>query len=96
VLPLDRVAFGRQHYPTIIPIKIYYTSRSYVKRGRGPGVTRWRLTISEAYHGAFDDWQIGLTPGDYEFEDCGSPLLIIGEQQGTYVSFGFPLPTNYA
>jgi hypothetical protein len=96
VLPLDRVAFRRQHYPTIIPIKIYYTSRSYVKRGRGPGVTRWRLTISEAYHGAFDDWQIGLTPGDYEFEDCGSPLLIIGEQRGTYALFVFPLATNYA
>jgi hypothetical protein len=96
VIPLDRVAFGHQHYPTPIPIKVYYTSRSYVKRGRGPGVTHWRLTKNGAYTGAFGDWQIGLTPGDYEFEDCGSPLFIIGEQHGSYVLFVSPLLTNYA
>jgi hypothetical protein len=96
VIPLDRVAFGRQHYPIPVPVKVYYMSRSYFKHGRGPGVTRWRITISEAYTGAFGDWKIGLTPGDNEFEDCGSPLFIIGEQHGIYISFVFPLLTNYA
>jgi hypothetical protein len=61
VHPLDRVAFGRQHHPAMIPVKVYYTCRSYIKHGRGPGVTRWRITIHEAYTGAFGDWQIGLT-----------------------------------
>jgi hypothetical protein len=40
VTAVDRVAFDRQHYPTIIPVRVYYTSRSYVRRPRGSNVTR--------------------------------------------------------
>jgi hypothetical protein len=67
-----------------------------VRRPRGSNVTRWCITLSTAYDGAFADWNIGLAPGNYEFEDCGNPLCIIGEHSGTYVSFIFAMATNHA
>jgi hypothetical protein len=41
VTPVDRVAFDCQHYPSIIPVRAFYTSQSYVRRPRGYNVTRW-------------------------------------------------------
>jgi hypothetical protein len=47
--------------------------------------------------GAFGQWQIALTPGDYLFEDFGNTFTIIAQRSGeAAILLSFPIATSMA